>query len=398
MTREKSQRKSLFLIDGYAMLYRAHFAFIRNPLMTSYGLQTSALFGFSNHVLNLIKKEHPDYIAAVFDTAKKTFRHEKYPEYKATREKMPEELREQLPHLWDILNAMQITTLSKAGFEADDIIGTLAQWGPKHGLDVYIVSGDKDFMQLINDHVFMYTSAGRNFEMQIIDRDGVIEKWGVPPEKIIDLMGLMGDASDNIPGVMGVGKVSAKKLILEYGSLEASLDNAEKMGNKRVREGLLNNRDNAVLSKELVTIDTNVELDCKMEELKRNEFDIDALSELFQHFEFSGLLKQLPNFQIETIPEYIEPVKDYITIINNNDLKSFVNSIDPIKPLSIDLETTSIDPMSAKIVGFSFSLEKDKGFYIPIQYKDKSSNNFGNDDLKTVLSLLKPILENEQII
>lgn len=398
MTQQNSKKKSLYLIDGYAMLYRAHFAFIRNPLMTSYGLPTSALFGFSNQVLNLIKKENPDYIAAVFDTAKKTFRHEKYPEYKATREKMPEELREQLPHLWDILNAMQITTLSKSGFEADDIIGTLAQWGSKDELDVFIVSGDKDFMQLINDHVFLYTSNGRNFEAQVIGREGVIEKWGVPPEKMIDLMGLMGDSSDNIPGVAGVGKVSAKKLILEYGSLEASLDNAEKISNKRVREGLLNNRENAVLSKELVTIDINVELDCNIDELKRSEFDIDALSELFQQFEFSGLMKQLPNFQMDTIPLPVESVKDYITILNNDDLKLFINSIDSSKPLSLDLETTSIDPMLAKIVGFSFSVEKDKGFYIPIKYKDKSENNFGDDDLQIVLALLKPILENEKIV
>ena len=398
MTKENTKRKNLFLIDGYAMLYRSHFAFIRNPLMTRQGLPTSALFGFSNQILNLVKKENPDYIAAVFDTAKKTFRHEKFPEYKATREKMPDELREQLPHLWDILNAMQITTLSKAGFEADDIIGTLAKWGTEHELDVYIVSGDKDFMQLINDHTYMYNSVGRNLETQIIGREGVIEKWGVPPEKMIDLMGLMGDASDNIPGVAGVGKVSAKKLILEYDSLEESLDNAEKIGNKRVREGLLNNRENAILSKELVTIDTNVELDCNVDQLTRNEFDIDALSELFKQFEFSGLLKQLPNFQIDTIPETIESTKDYITIINKNDLKSFINSIDPSKPISIDLETTSTDPMLAEIVGLSFSMEKDKGFYIPIRYKEKSKNNFGDTDLQNVLLLLKPILEDENIV
>jgi len=397
MTKENTKRKNLFLIDGYAMLYRSHFAFIRNPLMTRQGMPTSALFGFSNQILNLVKKENPDYLAAVFDTAKKTFRHEKFPEYKATREKMPDELREQLPHLWDILNAMQITTLSKPGFEADDIIGTLAKWGSEHELDVYIVSGDKDFMQLINDHTFMYNSVGRNLETQIIGREGVIEKWGVPPEKMIDLMGLMGDASDNIPGVAGVGKVSAKKLILEYDSLEASLDNADKIGNKRVREGLLNNRENAILSKELVTIDTNVELDCNIDQLMRNEFDIDALGELFTQLEFSGLLKQLPNFQIDTIPETINPAKDYITIKNKNDLKLFINSIDPSKRISIDLETTSIDPMMAEIVGLSFSTEKDKGFYIPIRYKEKINNNFGDDDLQIVLSLLQPILENESI-
>jgi len=397
MTKQKSNRESLYLIDGYAMLYRAHFAFIRNPLMTSYGLPTSALFGFSNQILNLVKKENPDYIAAVFDTAKKTFRHEMYPEYKATREKMPDELKEQLPHLWDILNALQITTLSKVGFEADDIIGTLAKWGAEHELDVYIVSGDKDFMQLINDHVFMYSTVGRNMETQIIDRKGVIDKWGVPPEKIIDLMGLMGDSSDNIPGVMGVGKVSAKKLILEYGTLEASLDNAEKVGNKRVREGLLNNRDNAFLSKELVTIDINVKLDSNIDELKRNEFDIDALSDLFQQFEFSGLMKQLPDFQIDTVPSLEEPTKDYITINNIEELKLFINGIESSKMLSIDLETTSVDPMLAEIVGLSFSAEKDNGFYIPIQYKDKSKNNFGDDELQSVLSLLKPIYENGNI-
>jgi len=397
MTKQKSNRESLYLIDGYAMLYRAHFAFIRNPLMTSYGLPTSALFGFSNQILNLVKKENPDYIAAVFDTAKKTFRHEMYPEYKATREKMPDELKEQLPHLWDILNALQITTLSKVGFEADDIIGTLAKWGAEHELDVYIVSGDKDFMQLINDHVFMYSTVGRNMETQIIDRKGVIDKWGVPPEKIIDLMGLMGDSSDNIPGVMGVGKVSAKKLILEYGTLEASLDNAEKVGNKRVREGLLNNRDNAFLSKELVTIDINVKLDSNIDELKRNEFDIDALSDLFQQFEFSGLMKQLPDFQIDTVPSLEEPTKDYITINNIEELKLFINGIESAKMLSIDLETTSVDPMLAEIVGLSFSAEKDNGFYIPIQYKDKSKNNFGDDELQSVLSLLKPIYENGNI-
>ncbi|MBU0529563.1 DNA polymerase I, partial [bacterium] len=280
----------------------------------------------------------------------------------------------------------------------DDIIGTLARWGSEHDLDVYIVSGDKDFMQLINDHTFMYNSIGRNLETQIIDRDGVIEKWGVPPDKIIDLMGLMGDSSDNIPGVAGVGKVSAKKLILEYDSLEASLDNANKIGNKRVREGLLNNRENAILSKELVTIDTNVELDCNIDQLVRNEIDIDALAELFKQFEFSGLLKQLSNLQIDILPETIEPTKDYITIINKDDLKLFIKSIEPSKPLSIDLETTSIDPMLAEIVGLSISTEKDKGFYIPIRYKEKSINNFGDDDLQTVLSLLKPILENERII
>lgn len=397
MTKKNSKRKRLFLIDGYAMLYRAHFAFIRNPLITSYGLPTSALFGFSNQILNLIKNEQPDYVAAVFDTDKKTFRHHKYPEYKATREKMPDELQQQLPHLWNLLNAFQITTLSKVGFEADDIIGTLAQWGKKNEMDAYIVSGDKDFMQLVDDHIYMYSSTGRNMETQIVDRDAVIEKWGVPPEKIIDLFGLMGDSSDNIPGVAGVGKVSAKKLILEYGSLEESLKNADKITNKRVREGLQNFQDNALLSKELVTIDTDVSLDTNISDLKCKEFDIDALTELFREFEFSGLMKQLSEYAIEEEPQYDKPVKDYITVLNNDDLKSFINNINENTVLSIDLETTSTEPMQAEIVGLSFSYRKDSGFYIPIAYKEKEKNNFSNNDLDTVLATIKPILENEKI-
>jgi len=397
MTTQNSNRKRLFLIDGYAMLYRSHFAFIRNPLITSYGLPTSALYGFSNQVLNLIKKESPDYIAAIFDTDKKTFRHELYPEYKATREKMPDELQEQLPHLWNLLNAFRIVTLSKPGFEADDIIGTLAEWGPKHDLDVYIVSGDKDFMQLVNDNVYMYSTAGRNMDIQIVDREAVIEKWGVPPEKIIDLFGLMGDSSDNVPGVQGVGKVSAKKLIQEYGSLEESLKNADRITNKRVREGLQNFKENAILSKELVTIDKNVEIDTNIDELILKEYDVEALTELFRQFEFSGLMKQLSKNITEEKIKVDKPVKDYNTILNLDDLKSIISNYDKKNVLSIDLETTSVNPMEAEIVGISFSFKKDTGYYVPILYKDKENNNFGDNDLKIVLETLKAFLEDDTI-
>ncbi len=205
------------------MLYRAHFAFIRNPLINSYGLHTSALFGFVNQVFRLLQTEEPDYLVAVFDAKEKTFRHKRYPEYKATREKMPEELVDQLPHIWKLMAAMNIITMVKPGWEADDIIGTLVKQASQHGLDAYIVSGDKDFMQLVNDHVFLYTTVRRSQEVVIYDRQGVIDKWDVPPEKITDLLGLMGDSSDNIPGVKGVGEKSAAKLLQEYGSLEKVL-------------------------------------------------------------------------------------------------------------------------------------------------------------------------------
>ena len=217
MPANKMKNKRLYLIDGYAMLYRSHFALIRNPLINSKGMHTSALFGFINQIMKLITKDKPDLMVAAFDSSKKTFRHEKYPEYKATREKMPEEMVTQLPYLWKILESMGIPTLEQPGFEADDIIGTLATMASKEELDVYIVSGDKDFMQLVNDKIFLYAPSGRQAEIKIYDRNGVVDKWGVPPEKIIDLLGLMGDSSDNVPGVPGVGEKTAVKLINEYG-------------------------------------------------------------------------------------------------------------------------------------------------------------------------------------
>ena len=173
MAAKKSTRKRMFLIDGYAMLYRAHFAMIRNPLITSYGLPTSALFGFLNQLFRLLKKENPDYVAAIFDRKEKTFRHKKYPDYKATRDPMPEELQVQLPHLWKLIEAMQIPYLSQAGFEADDIIGTLVKHGLEQDLDVFIVSGDKDFMQLINDNVFLFAPGTRTKPDKIYDIKGV---------------------------------------------------------------------------------------------------------------------------------------------------------------------------------------------------------------------------------
>ncbi|HIN97089.1 MAG TPA: DNA polymerase I, partial [Candidatus Marinimicrobia bacterium] len=397
MSKAESKRKRLFLIDGYATLYRSHFALIRNPLITSYGLPTSALFGFTNQVLKLLRQEKPDYLAAVFDTHEKTFRHKRFPEYKATREKMPDELQEQLPHLWNLLNAMQIITLSKPGFEADDIIGTLAREGSKDGLDVFIVSGDKDFMQLVNDHVFLYTPGGRSMDIRIYDSKGVEAKWGVPPEKMIDFLGLMGDSSDNIPGVRGVGEKSAKKLIIEFGSLENALENAEKNTNKRVRNGLLECKEDALLSKELVTIDTNVELNCGISELIRNDFDLSTLRNLFQEFEFFGLVKQLDEMEADLQTKEKTKQKGYETITELSSFKTFVESIKKGTLLSFDLETTSVDPMQAEIVGLSFSIRPDSGVYIPLKYKDKGKNHFGRNELSMVMKTVKPILEDSTI-
>lgn len=396
MSNQKSKRKRLFLIDGYAMLYRAHFAMIRNPLINSKGMHTSALFGFSNQVLKLIRQEKPDYLMAAFDSSKKTFRHEKYPDYKATREKMPEEMREQLPYLWRLMDAMRIPTLESPGYEADDIIGTLAKMGESAGFDNYIVSGDKDFMQLVNDQIFLYSPSGRRAELKIFDREGVQAKWNLPPEKIIDLLGLMGDASDNVPGVMGVGEKTAVKLLKEYGTLLNVLDHADEVKNKRAREGLQNCRKEALLSQELVTIKTDMNLETSFEDMATDGFDMVALDNLFRELEFQALQTQLSSFIGEIPSQEKRPEKDYKALTDLNDIQAFVNNIKEGEWLSFDLETTSLKPMLCDIVGLSFSTKKDTGVYIPIHFKEKESNLF-DDHLSKVLKMLRPVFENHLI-
>ena len=392
----KIKNKRLYLIDGYAMLYRSHFALIRNPLINSKGMHTSALFGFINQIMKLINKDKPDLMVAAFDTSKKTFRHEKYAEYKATREKMPEEMIAQLPYLWKILKSMGIPTLEQPGFEADDIIGTLSKMASKEELDVFIVSGDKDFMQLINERIFLYAPSGKQSGVKIYDRNGVIDKWGVPPEKIIDLLGLMGDSSDNVPGVPGVGEKTAVKLINEYGSLEASLDHADEVKNKRAREGLQNARTEALLSKELVTIDTNMDLDLDFSTLKTNDLDKESLIDIFQELEFESLLKQILGTGGQAQKKKDLPKKYYKTLFTEDEVKSFFASIKNDEWLSFDIETTSVQPMSCDIVGFSFSNKKNTGFYIPIHWPEREDSLFDNYTEK-IIELMRPVMENALI-
>ena len=396
MSSSLTARKRFFIIDGYAILFRSHFALIRNPLITSYGLHTSALFGFANQILKLIRSENPDYIACAFDSKEKTFRHDMYKEYKANRPKMPDELKMQLPHLWGMLEAMNLPVLKKPGVEADDIIGTLAIQAEKEGLDTYIVSGDKDFMQLMNEHIFLYAPGTRKSPNPIIyDPVKVEERWGVPPEKIIDLLGLMGDSSDNVPGVAGVGEKTAVRLIKEYGSLEGALENSDKITNKRVHNGLKDGVENERLSKELVTIITEVDLTHDVVELEKRNMDLNACTEKFTELEFHALIKQLtPESNAAIKPRISKTEKQYKTVLSEKDLDDLVKELERAKRISFDLETTSLLPMEAEIVGLSFSTISDSGWYIPILYQEKEKNNFGTDDADTVLKKLEPIFED----
>ena len=391
----KQKLKKLFIIDGYAILYRAHYALIRNPLITSYGFHTSALFGFTNQLIKIIKDENPDYLVCAFDSKEKTFRHKIYSDYKANRPEMPEELQKQIPHLWELLDGMNIPVLRKPGYEADDIIGTVTESVLDKKIQSYIVSGDKDFMQLINDKIFLYTPGKRNSAPDIYDKDGVIKKWGLPPEKIIDLLALMGDSSDNVPGVAGVGVKTAVKLLKEYDNIESVLDNASKISNKRVHNGLINGRDKAFLSKELVTIIKDVDVDTNVENFSLKSFDQEALGKKFEELEFYALLKYLAIDEPEKITKKEE--KNYQTILDLKALKEMVDELKNAKYVSIDLETTSVNPMLAEIVGISVSYNKNSAFYIPILYPEKKKNNFGSNDLEVALSIMKEFLENKDI-
>ncbi|RMF10395.1 MAG: DNA polymerase I [Candidatus Neomarinimicrobiota bacterium] len=348
--------------------------------------------------MRLIRQETPDYLVALFDTSQKTFRHDRFPEYKATRQKMPEELQDQLPYLWKILRGMRIPTLSKEGFEADDLIGTIAVREAREGLQVYIVSGDKDFMQLVSDRIFLYAPGGRNMEMKIYGPNEVEQKWGLPPDKIVDLLGLMGDSSDNVPGVRGVGEKSAVKLIQAYGSLEGALEAAEQISNKRVRNGLLECREEALLSKALVTIDTSVDIDIDLEEMRLHPFDLDELIPIFEELEFRGLVTQVMEYGD---PDFVpadrreSPEKNYQCLLNPEEISRWFTSIPAGSWLSVDLETTSTDPMQAEIVGFSFSWQPHAGIYIPVRYPDGEETVVA--DLNALLKVLQPVLESESL-
>ena len=385
--------KRLFLIDGMAQIYRAHFAMIKNPLTTKDGRHTSAIFGFMNSLFKLLRDENPDYIAVVLDCKEPTFRHKLYTEYKATREKMPDELVGQLEPLYEVISHTNIPILKKPGYEADDIIGTLVKKAEQAGLVTYMVTGDKDMMQLVSETTFMYSPGNRFKPTTIYDKIKVKEKWGVGPDGIIDMLALVGDTSDNVPGVDGVGPKTAKKLLDQYKDIETILEHADEAKNKRVREGLQNGRDLVHLSRELVTIHCDVPVEFHIEELIRKDMDGEALTHDFQDLEMYSLITQVEALSGNGVVALEQPDKNYQTILTQTDLDLLITTISNAELISFDLETTSITPLQADIVGLSFSVKANDGYYIPVEYPEKESKP--GLTLDAVLEKLKPIFENE---
>ena len=389
--------KRLFIIDGMALIYRSHFAMIKNPLTTKNGQHTSAIYGLANSIFKLIKDESPEYLAIAMDCREPTFRHKMYDQYKANREAMPEELVSQLDIIDNMINSMNIPIVRKPGFEADDVMGTLARLASEQDISTYLVTGDKDMMQLISDNIFLYTPGNRFNPTTIYDAEKVKEKWGVGPDKMIELLSLLGDSSDNIPGIDGIGKKTAAKLLQEYGDINTIVKNIDEIRNKRVREGLTNGEDKLDLAIKLVTIDDQVDINVAIDDLFKQSMDNESLKALFNDLEIHSLSNTLINITEDKSKDNpIIEEKSYTSILTKESLEKFVSSLDSKALLSIDIETTEINPITADIVGLSISLKPNEGFYIPVLFPEKDSMKEYNLDLVFILNSLKGVLEDSE--
>jgi len=396
--------KKLFLLDGYALIYRAYFAFIKNPRVNSKGLNTSAVFGFTNTLLEVIKKQNPSHIAVVFDTKHPTERHDEYPQYKANREAMPEGLSESLPYIFKLLESLNIQVLSKDGYEADDIIGTIAKSEEKKGFQVYMMTSDKDFAQLVSDNIFMYRPATKWEATSIWGVSEVLEKFQVQKiNQVIDFLAMMGDSADNIPGIPGVGKKTAQKFIKEFGSVEGLLNNLSQIKGK-LKEKIESSRDLALLCKKLVTINTSVPISYNTESMKLIGFNEIKVSELFQELEFNNLLKRILTKEKETetidvlnsskqnnqnksqISLFSNEVKQrnlsikHVRIQSNEQLKSIIYQINIDKQFSIYILKNS--DLFKKPLGCAIGLISGETYFLDF---NKQNNK-----------LLKQIFENEK--
>ncbi|MFZ5981209.1 MAG: DNA polymerase I [Candidatus Zixiibacteriota bacterium] len=391
-----TKTKSLYLVDGSAIFYRAYFAFIRNPLINSKGENTSASFGFVNSLLKIIKDEKPDYFVVVFDTKEPTFRHQMYKEYKSTRAKMPDELVEQLPRIHQAVTALNIPSLEMPGYEADDIIGTIAKAAEKKGLEVRCVTGDKDFYQLVTERVKIYNPKKSADNAELYGPDEVKTKFGVLPEQVIDKLALMGDSSDNVPGVPGIGPKTADKLLEEFGNLEKVLNEYDRIKSKNIRDKIEKNIELAILSKKLVTIDVNAPIEYDFDDFKRREIDYEATKKLFLELEFNNLLKQLmPETSEETKnPEKKTEKTDYRQVTSLKELKTLVENLAKEKEIAVDTETTSLNALEAELVGVSLSVIPGQGYYIPLGHSTEKDKNLPFDE---ALKLLKGLFENPEI-
>ncbi|MDQ7064452.1 MAG: DNA polymerase I [candidate division KSB1 bacterium] len=393
----ESKGQKLFLIDGSALAYRSYFAFIQNPLINSRGENTSAIYGFVRTLFKIFDEEKPDYLGVVFDTSEPTFRHKAYKAYKATRQKMPDEMSEQLPILRQVIEALRIPIIEVPGYEADDILATLALKARERGLQVFLVTSDKDLMQLVDSVIKIYNLRRRIDEAEILGPSEVEEKMGVPPQQIRDFLALVGDSSDNIPGVPKVGKKTAQSLLREYRSLDNLLDHLDEVASKSVRESLRQNTDQARVSQQLVTLDTNVPIELDLDQLRLKEPDQQKVLALFTRLEFTSLMDRIAG-------ETKTDTSQYYTVTDEQQLLFLIDRLKRAGHFTFDLETTSQNPMMAEIVGFSFSCEEGEAFYVPASAAPKDADPYSHLILKPkqgeaidLRGMLGPILTDETL-
>jgi DNA polymerase-1 len=376
------KRQVLYLVDGSSYIHRAYHA-IRH-LSNSKGFPTNAVFGFSKMILKLMGDKKPQYLAVVFDAKGPTFRHALYEGYKATRPPTPEDLTVQIPYIRSIVKGLNLVMIEKEGFEADDVIGTLARVAEANRFDVVVVTGDKDFRQIISRHTSLWDPMKDRFT----DYAAFLQEYGITPDKIVDMMGLSGDISDNIPGVYGIGEKTAAELIREFGDLEGVYRNLHVIKKKRVKENLEKSYDDAVLSKKLATIDRFVPLDYETEGLKMKEPDVEALSAIFREMEFRDLWNQFSHRK-ET------PERDYRLAVSEQDLLMMARKIKEKGIVSLDIRLGDDGSPRSDLAGLSLCWEKSRAFYVPLGHPYP-----GVDPQPAVskgLTLLKDVLEDENI-
>ncbi|MGQ9615107.1 MAG: DNA polymerase I [Spirochaetota bacterium] len=393
--------KTLYIIDGNALLYRAYYAFISRPLVTTKGENTSALFGFMRMLVKLIQDYQPQYLLCAFDSKGKTFRHERFAEYKAKRMQAPEDLKKQGETIRALLDNLGVPRLEIEGFEADDIIGTIIRRAKEHGIQTVVVSGDKDILQLVDPQVKVFTSKKGVSDIEELDSKKVEELWGVPPERIVDLLALMGDQSDNVPGVKGIGKSFAVELISKFGTIENLFSNLDKVEKERVRNLLKEGKESAELSKDLVTIRTDAPLEFSLENYRLKDFPKNEGVTLLIEKELNMVVSELEKIardktQFKRLKEEAKAVEtkrgSYHLVKTIDEYRELERRVREKGVISLDTETTSMDPVIAELIGVSISVEEGEGYYIPIVRKD--GNAFGIDFLKTEL---RKILEDGSI-
>lgn len=426
--------KKLFLLDAFALIYRAHFAFVKNPRISSKGLNTSAIFGFANTLLEVLKDEKPTHLGVAFDTPKPTFRHVQFEAYKAQRQEQPEDITTAVPYVKQLLKAMCIPILEMEGYEADDVVGTLAKKAAREGFEVFMMTPDKDYGQLVEEHVYLYKPAISGKGVEIMGPKEVCERWGISDiSQVVDMLGLQGDASDNIPGIPGVGEKTAQKLVAEFGSVENLIVNTDKLAGK-LKEKVIEGKDLAVLSKQLATIDINVPIAFEEEDLRMCEPNRELLSSLLDELEFKTLKKRLlgeteapvaipaanKTGQLNLFgeaptaaPSVSKPSEVVSTgvsaepatsnerrtvattahryhLVNTPELRqSLAQYLSLQESFCFDTETTSVDAIDAELVGLAFAYRDGEAFYIPVP-ADRA-------EAQAIVEDFREVLENEKI-